>query len=77
MKVKAPCQNCSMRYVNEKDGKVFSCHSECPRYRQFKEELAKVALQKKVFLAQFTEQYVEHQTQVVKALRKKQRRFYV
>lgn len=76
MKAKAPCQNCTMRYVVEKDGKVVSCHSECPQYSQFKEELAKAALQKKVFLAQFTEQYIEHQTQVTKALRKKHRRFY-
>ena len=65
-----------MRYVAEQNGKIYSCHSECPQYRTFKKEVEKENQLRKEYFAQFTEQFVEHRIQVEKALRKKQRNFY-
>lgn len=48
-----------MRYVAEQNGKIFSCHSECPQYRAFKKEVEKENQLRKEYFAQFTEQFVE------------------
>lgn len=76
MRIKSPCHNCTMRYVAEQNGKIFSCHSECPQYRAFKKEVEKENQLRKEYFAQFTEQFVERKYQVDRALHKKQRRFY-
>lgn len=75
--VKGPCQNCDMRYVTEtEDGKILTCHSECPQYRVFRQEKEKETQMRKAYFAPLTEQYVEHQYQVFKAIHKKHRNYW-